>query len=155
MTAWLLLTDLDRARDFLRAGMVRTSGGRSAMLQLPCADDQVYLYICRQNNDSEAALDVVAYRGTFSDQSVSRTGRGGLALHACRSVEFDPTFRPLFAAPDALGIAAGPKWRLVKQRGMTSLPDQDAAYLDNYIDRHTNSEKGYFRDLQTHDLCLL
>lgn len=151
MTPGLLLTDLHRARDFLRAGVIRSSGGRSAMLKLPRAGDQVYLYIFREHSQSEASIDLIAYRGTFTDQSVSLMGLGGAAPLALRSVDFDPTFRPLFAASEALSIASGPKWRMVRMRGMASLPAQDA----NYIDSFSKTEKGYSCDLQTHDLCLL
>lgn len=151
MTSWLFLTDLHRAHDFLRAGVIRTAGGRSAMLQLPRAGDQVYLYICRRISQSEAFLDLIAYRGTFPDQSVSLNGGPATARYACRNVDFDTAFSPIFGASDVLSIAKDPKWRLVRMRGITSLPVQDATYINSL----QNIEKGYSCDLQTHDMCLL
>ncbi|MEP1535302.1 MAG: hypothetical protein ABJQ34_13670 [Paracoccaceae bacterium] len=155
MTSWLVLTDLARAREFSRAGSIRTSGGRRAMLQLPQAGDQVYLYVCRTDRQSQTTLDLITHRGTFPDKSVSLNSYDRHAPLAVRDVEFDPNFHPLFTASKAVSISSGQKWGIVMLRGMTSISETDAKCIDDHAEVFPNIEKGYSRELQTYDLCLL
>ncbi len=146
MTAWLLLTDPDRAREFVAEGAVSMSNGRSPLLRMPVPGDRIYLYLCRSDARQGPALNVISHGGMFIDNGTYLVrSRTGVSL-ARRGVKFDPAFQPVFHADQRLACAGTDRWKSVWLWGFTSLSDEDSHFL--------SSLKGMTHDIETHDLCI-
>lgn len=148
MTAWLLLTDTDRAHNFVANGAVSIGNGRSPLLRMPMPGDYLYLYLCRSNAWQGPALNVISHGGIFADNSTYLIRSPTGVSIASRDVTFDSAFRPVFHADKRLNCAETDRWKSVWLRGFTSLPDEDAKFL-------SSSLKGKSHDIETYDLCVL